>query len=295
MGLRGMDDKGKFIQEEDSRADAWANVAKSDRLVRRYAGDTFAETRLDDGFHAIVAKDSTFEEKKMAKQQKTMGAIVHLTLQAMENYFSMYKKVNDMVMWSIGQPNAINPEWTGEDDTVHSHYVFSDVQNGYYEHFQNIHREFQVDLAEPLANVARIAAAPFTNALDERQEKVISRIKKTNSKSATAITRIPPSAHYMFGGDHSQLAKVVELTKDLSSTANRNSFTTPKDKSRFRGGQGSGAGKGRGGPGGSGRDQGKRGGGTGSGAGSNKKRRSEAERSDNPFRGGKSNRGGGKN
>ena len=73
MGLRGMDDKGKFIQEEDSRADAWANVAKSDRLVRRYAGDAFAETRLDDGFHTIVAKDSTSEEKKMAKQQKTMG------------------------------------------------------------------------------------------------------------------------------------------------------------------------------------------------------------------------------
>ena len=27
--------------------------------------------------------------------------------------------------------------------------------------------------------------------------------------------RIPPSAQFMFGGDHSQLAKVVELMKDL--------------------------------------------------------------------------------
>ena len=68
LGLRGMDDKGKFIQEEDSRADAWKNVAKSDRLVRKYAGDAFANIRLDDGLHAIVAKDSTSEEKKLAKQ-----------------------------------------------------------------------------------------------------------------------------------------------------------------------------------------------------------------------------------
>ena len=102
MGLRGMDDNGKFIQEEDSRADAWKNVAKSDRLVRRYAGDAFAESRLGDGLHAIVTKDSTSEEKKLAKQQKTMGAIAHLTLQAMENYSSLYKKVNNLVMWSIG-------------------------------------------------------------------------------------------------------------------------------------------------------------------------------------------------
>ena len=72
-----------------------------------------------------------------------------------------------------------------------------------------------------MANVERIAAASFTNALDKRREKVITRIKKNNSKAAAAITRIPPSAHYMFGGDHSQLAKVVELTKDLSSNANK--------------------------------------------------------------------------
>ena len=43
-----------------------------------------------------------------------------------------------------------------------------------------------------MANVARIAAASFTNALDERREKVILRIKKTNSKAAAAITRIHP-------------------------------------------------------------------------------------------------------
>ena len=76
-----------------------------------------------------------------------------------------------------------------------------------------------MDVAEPMANVARIAAASFTNALNKRREKGITRIKENNSRAAAAITRIPHSAHYMFGGDHSQLAKVVELTKNLSSTA----------------------------------------------------------------------------
>ena len=80
MGLRGMDDNGKFIQQKDSRTDAWKNVAKSDRLIRRYAGDAFAETRLNDGLHAIVDKDSSSEKKKLSKQQKTMGAVAHLSL-----------------------------------------------------------------------------------------------------------------------------------------------------------------------------------------------------------------------
>ena len=33
MGLRGMDTDGKFIQQEDNKADEWKSVAKSDRLV----------------------------------------------------------------------------------------------------------------------------------------------------------------------------------------------------------------------------------------------------------------------
>ena len=192
LGLRGMDEKGKFIQEEDGKTDTWKNVAKPDRLVRKYAGDAFADTRLDDGLHAIVEKDSTTEEKKLAKQQKTVRAIAHLTLQAMESYSVLYNKISDMVRRSIGQPDTINPEWTGEDDTVHSQYIYNKWQNQYYAYFQSIQRELQVDLAEPMANVARIAAASFTNALDERREKVILRIKKTNSKAAAAITRIHP-------------------------------------------------------------------------------------------------------
>ena len=84
----------------------------------------------------------------------------------MESYSVLYKKVSDMIMWSIGQPDTVNQEWTGEDDTVHSYYMYNVWQNRYFAYFQNIHREFQVDLAELLANVARTAAASFTKALD---------------------------------------------------------------------------------------------------------------------------------
>ena len=78
----------------------------------------------------------------------------------------MYNKVSDLVMWSFDQPDTVNQEWTGEDDSVHSYYMYNVWQNRYFAHFQNIQREFQVDLAELLANVARIAAASFTKALD---------------------------------------------------------------------------------------------------------------------------------
>ena len=292
LSLRKMNAEGKFIQQEDNKTDEWKSVAKSDRLIRRNAGDIFADTRLDDGLHAIVNKDSSAEEKKLAKQQRTMGSIAHLTLQAMESYTTIYSKMEQLAMWCIGKPCEENPQWTGEDDTVHPRYVNSEAQDWYHNHFQGIQREFQVDLAEPLANVTRIAAESFTKALDERRENVISKIRKTNSKAASAITRIPPSSHFMFGGDHAQLAQVVELTKDLSSTANR-SFTKPRDNPKYKGGYGEGGGKPRGGPGGRGREQGGRGGASTRGTGGHKKRRkSDAEGRDSSFRGGNSNRGG---
>ena len=49
MGMRGMDAEGNFINQKDNKTDEWKNVAKSDRLIKRYAGDIFAETRHDDG------------------------------------------------------------------------------------------------------------------------------------------------------------------------------------------------------------------------------------------------------
>ena len=54
LSLRKMDANGNFIKLEDNKADEWKTVAKSDRLIRRNAGDVFADTRLDEGLHAIV-------------------------------------------------------------------------------------------------------------------------------------------------------------------------------------------------------------------------------------------------
>ena len=237
-------------------------------------------------------KNASSEEKKLSKQQRTMGAIAHLSLQAMENYSTLYKKVSDLFMWYIGEPNTLNSEWTGVEDATHEQYIYSEGQNMAYAQFTDVQREFQVDLAEPIASIARIATSSFTGTLEERRDKVISKIRRSNTKAASAISRIPPSAHFMFGGDHRRLAKVVELTKDLTATANKRSSETPKNKLKYRVGNRSGAGKGRGGHGGSSHGNGGRGGGSGTRPGGNKKRRSEADSNQSSFRGENSNRGG---
>ena len=66
----------------------------------------FADTQLDDGLHSIVDKDVTAEEKELSKQQKTLGAIAHLSLQGMEGYSCLYKRLNDLVLTGIGPPNT---------------------------------------------------------------------------------------------------------------------------------------------------------------------------------------------
>ena len=291
MGMRGMVAEGNFIIQKDNKTDEWKNVAKSDRLIKRYAGDIFAETRLDDGLHAIVDKDTSTEEKKQSKQQKTMGAIAHLSLLSMENYSTLYKKITNMYMWYIGRPETPNPAWKEGDKTQYQ-YIYNEGQNRAYAQLQEVQREFQVDLAEPLANIARIATASFTGSLEERRGKVISKIKRSNTKAASVISRIPPSAHFMFGGDHRCLAKVVELAKDLTSTADRRSSNTPRSKPKYKGGHGSGAGKSRGVHGGSSHGNGGRGGGSGTRPGGHKKRKPDTGNNSSSFRGGNSNRGG---
>ena len=39
------------------------HVTKSDRLLKKYAGDVFADTQLDEEFHSIVDRDVTAEER----------------------------------------------------------------------------------------------------------------------------------------------------------------------------------------------------------------------------------------
>ena len=112
---------------------------------------------------------------------------------------------------------------------------------------------------------------------------MISKIKSSNTKTASVISRIPPSANFMFGGDHRRLAKVVELAKDLTSTADRRSSDTPRSKPKYRGGYGGGAGKSRGGHGGSSHGNGGRGGGSGTRPGGYKKRKPEADNNPSSF------------
>ena len=75
-----------------------------------------------------------------------------------------------------------------------------------YDQFVQIQMEIQLDVAEPVTNMARIA---FTDSLEKRREKVIARIEKSKTQAASAIARIHPSSNHMFGGDHNQLSKVV--------------------------------------------------------------------------------------
>ena len=83
-----------------------------------------------------------------------------------------------------------------------------------YTQFIRLQREFQLDVVEPITNMARVAAFAFTDSLDKRREKI--KVRKTNNKVARAIARIPPSSQHMFGGDHNQLSMSEELCKDLS-------------------------------------------------------------------------------
>ena len=218
LKMRGMDDSGKFLTEQDARPDAWKDVSKSDRLVRRFSGEVFADSKLDDGLHSIVNKHDVPEDKDLVRSQKTFGSIGHLCLTALESFGRIYKTLGEFVSSNLGPPETVNPEWTEGSDLPQL--VHSGEQMETWTEFQEILKELQVDVAEPISNVARISASSFTHALDARREKVLSVVKKNNNKAANAISRIPPSASSLFGGDHTQLEKVVKLTKDLSAASN---------------------------------------------------------------------------
>ena len=248
LQMRGMDESGQFIYEDESKTDAWKFVAKSDRLVKKYAGEIFGDTKLDDGLHSIVDRSESQEEKDLVKLQRAFGSIGHLALKAMEGYATLYKKLEDFVNAGIGEPRGENPEYTGPSDTVNPRYVWSETQLRTWNDFQGIQRELQVDVAEPIANASRIAAASYTNMLDRRREKVLSRIRKKNSTAATAINRIPPSSSHMFGGDHAKLERVVKLDRDLANNQTKANLSgssfKPKPKYKGSGGQGHGSGRG---------------------------------------------------
>ena len=104
--MRGMDASGKFVPEDESKHDEWKQKAKSDRLVKKYAGEAFADTKLDYGLHSIVDKTESQEEKDLIKMQRVMGAMGHLTLKAMEGYSTVYNKLTEFVNAGIGSLNS---------------------------------------------------------------------------------------------------------------------------------------------------------------------------------------------
>ena len=253
LQMRGMDDSGQFRFDDESKTDAWKFVAKSDKLVRKYAGEIFGDTKLDDGLHSIVEKGDSQEEKDLAKLQKAFGSMGHLALKAMEGYAGLYKKLEDFVNTGIGPPKDLNPAYTGPADEEHNQFVWSASQLKSWYDFQELQRELQVDVAEPIANASRVAASFYTSMLDKRREKVLSRIRKKNSTAATAINRIPPSSSHMIGGDHAKLERVVKLNRDLANYQNKGNSagSSHKPRPKYRGSGGQGHGGGRGGHGGS--------------------------------------------
>ena len=219
LKMRGMDDTGKFSTERDGRPDAWKEVAKSDKLVRRFSGEVFAESKLDDGLYSIVNKHDVNDDKDLVKSQRTLGSVGHLSLSALDNFGRLYKNLGEFVSSNLGPPEKDNPQWSEGSDLPR--HVYSDIQMETWSEFQEILKELQVDVAEPISNIARISASGFTQALDARREKVLSVVRKSNVKAANAISRIAPSASSLFGGDHAQLEKVVKLSRDLAAASHR--------------------------------------------------------------------------
>ena len=250
--IRGMDViSGKFLTDDRPGPDDWMKMAKSDRIIKKWSGDpAFSDTRLDDGLASVVPKSVSKDETQLLNTQRAMGALGHMVLSATEGFSTLYKKTEEFVNKIIGPPLDLNPEYDEEhDDGSVPKMIFSANQNSQYEEFLSMQREWQVDVSDPLANAARTAAAYHIKILSGRRDKIISKVRTANPRAATAISKIPPSASGMFGGDASQLEKVVKLAKDLSGSGkqtfqnstpfnnNNNNFRGKRGGGGFRGGQ----------------------------------------------------------
>ena len=59
------------------------------------------------------------KEKDLAKQQRLIGSMAHLALQSVENFTTLYLKLNDLVLSIIGVAETSNPDYLGPTDTKH--------------------------------------------------------------------------------------------------------------------------------------------------------------------------------
>ena len=219
--IRGMDPvSGKFLVKDRPKSDDWQKMAKSDRLINKWSGDpAFADTKLDDGLSSVVPKVVSKEETDLVKTQRAIGALGHMVLSANEGFKSHYEKLAVFVNRNIGSPKILNPDF---DDTVVDasvpQFLYSEFQEQAYQEFVDLQKEWQLDVSEPLAIAARTAAAWHIKIMAIRREKIVAKISKVNQKAANAISKIPPSAHGMFGGDAAELEKVVKLARDLGGS-----------------------------------------------------------------------------
>ena len=143
-----------------------------------------------------------------------------MVLSASEGFSKLYAKMGEFFLRNIGSPSVLNPDFHEEtDDGTVPKYIYAEWQNTAYADYQELQREWQLDVSEPLAIAARTAAAWHIKTMAVRREKVIAKIAKVNQKAANAISKIPPSAHGMFGGDAAELEKVVKLARDLGGTS----------------------------------------------------------------------------
>ena len=102
--------------------------------------------------------------------------MAHLALQNVENFTTLYLKLNNFVLGIIGVADTSDPVYMGHQNTKHTPFIYSVQQETLYAQFVQIQRDFQLDVAEPVTNGARIAAGAFTDSLDKRSEKVITRV-----------------------------------------------------------------------------------------------------------------------
>ena len=106
--------------------------------------------------------------------------MAHLALQVVENFSLLYLKLIHFVLWLRPITRSTRGLATPTPTSA------------FYAQFTQLQREFQLDVAEPINNAARVSTGAFTNSLDKRREKIIIRIRKSNAKAASAIARIPP-------------------------------------------------------------------------------------------------------
>ena len=84
LPLRGRPTRGRvaLLPPLSSSRSGWG------KLIKKYGGNIFSETRLDDGLHSIVEKNEPTEEKDIAKQQRLVGSMAHLALQDLRTSLS---------------------------------------------------------------------------------------------------------------------------------------------------------------------------------------------------------------